>query len=644
MRIASVGIKNFPSFADETITFNDYTCLVGPNGCGKSTVLCALNVFFRETANTATDLSQLDKEDFHQKNTAEPIEITLTFTELSTEAQKDFADYYRQGKLIVSAIAAFDENTGKAEVKQFGKRTGMPQFSEFFQAMGEGSKVAELRQIFATIEKEFPDLPAASTKDAMFTALRDYETAHPDQCTLLQSKDEFYGVSRGANRLAQYMQWVYVPAVKDATTEQLEAKNTALGKLLARTVRAKTNFDDAVKEFRTNAQDAYQALLDENQHVLQELSSSLQSRLAEWAHPDATLKLVWRQDPDKSVRVDSPLAHAIAGEGAFVGEPGRYGHGLQRSYLLAFLQELALIDDTPAPRLILGCEEPELYQHPPQARHLAAVLQKLSKSNSRIIVCSHSPLFVSGEGFENARMIRKSVEKKKSSVSHVSYQDISKAIAEASGERPLREEGVLAEINQALQPSLNEMFFASTLILVEGLEDADYITAYMHLLGKWDDYRRAGCYIVPVIVKSRLLQPLIIAKHMGIPTFVVFDAEGDKGDRGGRRAKHEKDNKVLLKLLGKPKEAPFPAAPVWGSGYAMWHSDIGAVVQDDIGADDWATFQQQADALYGHAGGLRTNAPHIGTTLELAWKAGKRSTNFEKLCREILNPASRVAI
>src|SRR5437879_2117643 len=113
MKIESVRIKNFRSFADVTIPFNDYTCLVGPNGAGKSTVLCALNVFFRETENVSTDLIQLSAEDFHQKNTNEAIEITVTFKDLTDEAEKDFSDYYRQNQLVVSAVATFDENTGK---------------------------------------------------------------------------------------------------------------------------------------------------------------------------------------------------------------------------------------------------------------------------------------------------------------------------------------------------------------------------------------------------------------------------------------------------------------------------------------------------------------------------------------------------
>lgn len=47
--IESVRIENFRSFKDETINFGTYTCFVGSNGSGKSTVLNALNVFLDST-------------------------------------------------------------------------------------------------------------------------------------------------------------------------------------------------------------------------------------------------------------------------------------------------------------------------------------------------------------------------------------------------------------------------------------------------------------------------------------------------------------------------------------------------------------------------------------------------------------------
>lgn len=151
MRIASIRIENFRSFADATIPFNDYACLVGPNGAGKSTVLSALSIFFRESENLPTDLSQLEQEDFHCKDTAEPVKITLTFCDLTDQAREDFADYVRQDQLVVSAVATFDAAAGKAQVKQYGQRLGMRALAPFFEAVkgGQESSGTE-RDIFRT--------------------------------------------------------------------------------------------------------------------------------------------------------------------------------------------------------------------------------------------------------------------------------------------------------------------------------------------------------------------------------------------------------------------------------------------------------------------------------------------------------------
>ena len=636
MKISSVRIENFRSFKDETLPLNNYACLVGPNGAGKSTVLTALNVFFRESENLPTDLSQLDQEDFHCKHTEHSIRITVDFTDLDDKAEAVFSDYVRQGHLVVSAVATFDGATGKAQVKQYGQRLGIRHFAPFFKAHDEGMKVAELKNVYGEIRKTYIDLPAPGTKDAMIQALRALENARRDDCELIPSEDQFYGFSKGKNRLAKHIQWVYVPAVKDAASEQVEARNSALGKLLARTVRSKTNFDETVKTLRAKMQQQYQNLLDGNQHVLNDISQALQTRIAEWAHPDARLRLQWKQDLDKSVRVEEPWAHILAGEGDFEGELSRFGHGLQRSYLLALLQELAGTDAADGPTLILACEEPELYQHPPQVRHLAAVLNTLSRGNSQVIVSTHDPRFVSGEGFEDVRMVRKDSGSPCSSVSYLSFAEIAHSVSVATGQHPTKPEGALAKVHQALQPGLNEMFFTRRLILVEGLEDIAYLLAYLNLLEKSESYRRMGCHIVAANGKSELLQPLVLAKHMNIPTYLIFDADVDKPDRNGSQAKHEKDNKALLNLAGRPNENSMPEETIWGDGFTAWHSDIGTVVEAEIGKDDWANFRVQADMRYGQAAGLKKNSLHVGASLAFAWEADKRSTSLERVCSAIL--------
>jgi hypothetical protein len=50
-----------------------------------------------------------------------------------------------------------------------------------------------------------------------------------------------------------------------------------------------------------------------------------------------------------------------------------------------------------------------------------------------------------------------------------------------------------------------------------------------------------------------------------------------------------------------------PAATARGAGFTMWHSDIGAVIESEIGAAEWAAYRAEADKRYGHAGGLRKN-------------------------------------
>lgn len=130
MRVKSIGIKNFRSFKDCTISLDSYTSFVGPNGAGKSNILCALNVFFRETDAATVSLNDLGDEDFHARNTSEPIEITVTFGDLSAAAQKDFAEYFRQGELIITAKAIFDPAARIATVRQYGQRRAMKELSE----------------------------------------------------------------------------------------------------------------------------------------------------------------------------------------------------------------------------------------------------------------------------------------------------------------------------------------------------------------------------------------------------------------------------------------------------------------------------------------------------------------------------------
>lgn len=644
MRLAELRIANFRSFADETLTLDPYTCIVGPNGAGKSTVLTALNVFFRNNASTVTNMHTLSSEDFHHQDTSRPVKITLTFDNLSTEAQEDFKHYYRQGRLVAFAKAEWSAESNTAEVKQYGSRHVMREFAPFFEKDNSGAKAPELKEAYAAIRESRPDLPQASSKAAMISALREYEEGHPDLCELVEDRDEFYGWSKGANRLARYIQWVYVPAVKDASSEQDEGSKTALGQLLQRTIRAKVDFDTDLKALKDTVEKEYGAIVEKNRSVLDALQGAIETRLKEWATPNARLRLNWHYEPGKTFAINEPLARAELGDDAFIGEVARLGHGMQRAFLVSLLQELAMSDAETSPTLLLGFEEPELYQHPPQAQHLAALLEKMAEEpsgNTQVVITTHCPYFAPGRGLEGVRMLRKSGGQAHSVVRASTFANVEARIAAARGERPKSPTTLMARIQQIMQPSQSELFFAAVAVLVEGIEEVAYIATHLRLGEKWDEFRRLGCHIVVADGKLNLSRLLAVALELEIPAFVIFDSDARTRNQPAR-TEHEKANACILRLREVTGVAPLPNADFWGENLIMWESDIGEVVRSDFADPVWLAAQDHAKREHGFEQGVHDkNSLLIAATLERLWSESKQSQVLGRLCESILSFARK---
>lgn len=633
MKIESLRIENFRAFKDETIDFDDYTSFVGPNGVGKSTVFHALNLFFRQSKDSQTDLLKLSANDFHHSNTSQPIKITVTFSSLSDQAKEDLADYVRQDKLIVTAIANYDAITEKADVKQYGNRLGMEEFRKFFEADKNGAKAPELKEIFKSFRDKYTEVNSANSKADMISALHDYESENPDKCILIPSEDQFYGVSRGVNKLESHIQWIFVPAIKDATEESEESTRSALGQLLARTVRSKVSFDERIRELRNNVRNEYQKLLDAEQETLDDISGSLQNRLANWAHPNITASIQWKQDPDKSIKIEEPLAGLRVGERGFEGELSRFGHGLQRSYMLALLQELSTFESENVPTLIMGIEEPELFQHPPQARYLAETLLELSQANSQIIICTHSPLFIPGDSFDKIRLACEQGEPSETKIKRLTYDSLAKEL-HAIGEKLVSESGMVAKLYPSLNPVVNEMFFCKKLILVEGHEDIAYISSYLLLTEKMNEFRRHGCHIVPVEGKNKLIKPLAMAKLLNIPTMVIYDSDTDKTTEH-EMPKHKKDNKAILALKECSDESEWPNKTIIRDGLTAWQTNLTIEIINELG-EHLKKYEDAAALHYGNAGGLKKNPLAIAKTLELAWEDGIKSEILIELTDRIV--------
>lgn len=632
MKIESIHIKNFRSFKDDLINFDDYTCLVGANGAGKSTVFTALQVFFRNSKDSKTDLTKLTEKDFHHYNIAEPIEITVTLCDLSEQAKEDLKDYVRQDKLIVTAKAIYDSTKKYAEVKQFGNRLGIEDFRIFFEKEKSGVSAGELANCYSTLKETFTDLPVAKSKAAMADALQTFEAINQKSCVLIPSEDQFYGATKGSNRLAPHIQWIFVPASKDASEEGEETKTSALGQLLLRTVRSRVNFSDRIAELRNNLSEQYAALLESERESLDDLSSSLKQKLTHWAHPSIDAKIAWKQDDEKSIKIEEPVATIQIGERGFEGELARFGHGLQRSYMLALLQELVSIDTENAPTLILAIEEPELYQHPPQARYLSEILIELSKENAQVMVCSHSPIFIPRNDFEKIRIIREIGNPIESKNTFASYADISTYMRSIGG-KPINKNGIVAKLFPFLSPTVNEMFFCKKAVFVEGIEDIAYLKSYFELMEVNPVLRSNGIHLINADKKSNIIEPLAVANILEIPAFVIYDTDSDVDPK--YHDQHKPDNKKLLTIQGYPAENEFQNTTIKKPNLWAWGSNMGTSVIPEI--ENWKTFFEAASAEFGNAGSLNKNPLVIARTLELAWQNDKKSSSLIELVNKIVD-------
>jgi hypothetical protein len=241
------------------------------------------------------------------------VRVTLTFCDLSSDAKDELAAYVRDDKLVVTAEAEYDAAKGEAKVQHHGQRSGMKDFARYFEADKEGKKAAELKEISKAFVQEHTELPPPRAIAAMRVALQTYESAHPEKRELLRSPDSFYGVN-STGKLAKFLTWVYIPAVKDAGDKSEEGKNTAFARLLERAIESRSQIDEDLEALMKKSVDEYTALLKKHEASLTNVSDSLKNRLSTWSRPGVALDLKWNTDERKSVQVQKPLAGIQTGD------------------------------------------------------------------------------------------------------------------------------------------------------------------------------------------------------------------------------------------------------------------------------------------------------------------------------------------
>jgi len=595
MRIKSIRVENFRSVKSATLELDGLTALVGANGAGKSTFLHALLVFQGRL--------KPDVEDFYNRDTDESIAITVTFTGLPRAAETKFAKYLRNGELEVVRACRYANGAVKSSLH--GRAPRNPAFDAVRGAPTARDALAEYDRLRG--RPEYPALPKCTARKTAEEALDKWEDDNPDSCERSTDDGRFFGFSEvGEGYLGRFIRILYVPAVRDASGDGTEGgRGSVLHELLELTAKRALAGSDRYKELQEEAGAVYERARDiKDLPEVKQVEDDINGTLGMFAK-GARVGLEWSlQAPS----VGLPTATVRLEEDGYSTTIDRTGHGLQRAFIIAMLSRLhgaqaaraaaaqagdggkSNDGDDGDPSIVLAIEEPELYQHPTQARHIAGLLSSISRGgfegvapSVQVVYTTHSPYFVGADRIGQIRLLRKEDGEegmpKATRVWSTSMDEIQGRLKDAGAGAHADPDKLEHDFDRVLTPLMSEGFFAGTAVLVEGESDRIAITRAAEMLGTPLDER--GVVVIPCGSKPEMPGPVAMFKNLGVCVYAVWDGDNDRPDEKER-------NRRLLSLMGLADDEI--AGGAWlgdvNADFACCESDMDCMLRSDMGGEE----------------------------------------------------------
>lgn len=541
MKIKRVRIENFCCLHEVDIAFDEITSFIGPTGVGKSTVLRALDWFFNGEKSIA-----LTTEDVHSAVAAgggERISVEVEFDGLTDFDRAALGRYAPDDAGAVSIWRTWDNGEDKITGKALA-------YAPFEGVRSVSGGAMPKRSAYNTLRASDPGLglPIVGSEKAMNEAMLAWERDHRDQLTEAKIEDTHFFGFAGQSKLAELIDFVFVSADLRAYEEADDQKASVIARILDHAID-RTEADVQLGEIEENAQLARQ-LVHDNIYgpALKDVSAALSAEVAKLTTGRQIIVA-------PTIRAPKPARTAFRvsiRDGAAETSVSRQGHGFQRALIMAALKYLA---DCRRPEsgtrtLCLVVEEPELFQHPPQARTFAKVLRDLVASSptgrTQVMYATHSPVFIDPAGYHQVRRLTRDVgtEHPVTRVRQVTEDGLCRSL-----EGLVKGEAIRRRTGVAMAGSLAEAFFAHAAVLGEGTTDGALLEGCAERNGV--NLGAEGITFVDVTGRDNLLLSHAILSAMGVPCHVIFD-----GDAG----MEERKRMSVRKLDGesrKEKEAAF---------------------------------------------------------------------------------------
>lgn len=552
MKLARFEIRNFKGLQELSLDWDDILVLIGENNCGKSSVLQALE-WFLSGKKLSDELLFCDRccDGEHK------IELIGHFTELSDYEKAAVAvrgRMYNDGWILKKSFWQNERGSWQEQYYSYSEQ------EEFANWPDKETSWSNWPAEYQPIIEEIPNRPSRPNDDARNELRALVCQKRPDLVEVQVNWQPNPGGGgswkSNANSIIPY--FIFVRAVHDATAETQSKGTTPFGKIVNLVVERKLAKREEIKQLKTQLTKVLGLFRTDPEHPekraeeIRDLEQDLNARLGRLMQakaliepgdlPDIGLLLL----PNTTLKLDD----------GFETDVEHQGHGLQRALLVSLLQILAGLENEPEEEqsedgdegteierdesersiteeaiagstfvraTILAVEEPELYLHPQMERKMRDVLYDLASSEHYQVICStHSPGFLN-MAEKHCAIVR--LEKDWQTRQVTKRQVVSEIFTgETAQERRRRLRMVLD-----FDPSVNELFFAKRVVLVEGDTEVAILGKAAKLMGIFEQHPHLQHDVTIVNCHGKWTIPAFqqVLNHFEIEYFVLHDQDNE---------------------------------------------------------------------------------------------------------------------
>ncbi|MBU2501661.1 ATP-binding protein [bacterium] len=451
--MSRVCIENFRCYNEPTeFRLGDLACVIGRNDIGKSALLDALDAFFNDS---------IDKHDLCTTATSNEIVITCYFEDLPPSLVLDTAV-----ETTLSQESMLNEN-GELQIKRvfkIGKTLTkatyiVAHYPENQALSGLLSLInSDLKRKAADVEAELTNVDSRKNPDlrqAIRTAVG-VETFAPTELKVDGSLDANDNLKKIWPALKKHMPIYSVfktdKSIDDKDKDVQDPMKQAIKESLAiqEIQDLLTVVEEKVRDISTQVAEATILKLE-----------SIDKNIAERMRTEFTKDPGWEKVFDLTLLNES-------------GVPlNKRGSGIKRLVLLSFFQAQAerRQNDTGAPSIIYGIEEPETSQHPGHQQMIIESLIRLSEvENLQVLFTSHSSNLVRELPIEALIYVGQDQEGRRTVGYGLDFENGCEA------------ESVISEIVKTLGVLPNPLDRVKVLVYVEGYHDIKALSLYSKIL------------------------------------------------------------------------------------------------------------------------------------------------------------------